>query len=244
MSALARIGHGNIVRLLDAGDDAHGPWLVIEHVEGVDVAALLDALRAGWARLEASDGRTVFLDEIGELPSRCSPGLLRAIGSRAVRRIGSFASTASSAAEAPSEAAAPTATARRARRRRALLSVGGGAIDCRPSHARQRRSPPRRSQRYPRRLRERRRPPTPRAWRGSRSGGARPSRASKMRQGDVAASMVDIGEALVELKAEGVAEALGRAGFAEVVTRDLGMAITTAHALVALSTRVSRALAT
>ena len=65
-----------------------------------------------------------------------------------------------------------------------------------------------------------------------------------MRQGDVAASMVDIGEALVELKAEGVAEALGRAGFAEVVTRDLGMAITTAHALVALSTRVSRALAT
>ena len=66
----------------------------------------------------------------------------------------------------------------------------------------------------------------------------------KERQGDVAASMVDIGEALVELKAEGVAEALGRAGFAEVVTRDLGMAITTAHALVALSTRVSRALAT
>ena len=66
----------------------------------------------------------------------------------------------------------------------------------------------------------------------------------KERQGDVAASMVDIGEALAELKADGVAEALGRAGFAEVVTRDLGMAITTANALVALATRVSRELAT
>jgi hypothetical protein len=41
-----------------------------------------------------------------------------------------------------------------------------------------------------------------------------------------------------------VAEALGRAGFAVVVARDLGMAITTANALVALATRVSRELAT
>lgn len=66
----------------------------------------------------------------------------------------------------------------------------------------------------------------------------------KERQSDVAASMVDIGEALVELKAEGVAQALGRGGFAEVVTRDLGMAVTTANALVALATRVSREFAT
>ena len=64
------------------------------------------------------------------------------------------------------------------------------------------------------------------------------------RQADVAENMVDIGLALAELKADGVAEALGRAGFAEVVTRDLGMAITTANALVALATRVSRSLAT
>jgi hypothetical protein len=55
VSALARIGHGNVVRLLDAGDDAHGPWFVIEHVDGVDVAALLDAVRASGARLGADE---------------------------------------------------------------------------------------------------------------------------------------------------------------------------------------------
>lgn len=55
VSALARIGHGNVVRLLDAGDDAHGPWFVIEHVDGLDVDALLDALRASGARLGADE---------------------------------------------------------------------------------------------------------------------------------------------------------------------------------------------
>jgi serine/threonine protein kinase len=43
---LARISHGNIVRLLDAGSDTHGPWAAIEHVDGLDAHALIEALRA------------------------------------------------------------------------------------------------------------------------------------------------------------------------------------------------------
>ncbi len=62
----------------------------------------------------------------------------------------------------------------------------------------------------------------------------------KERQTDIAANMVDIGLALVELKADGVAEALGRKGFSELVARDLSMSLTTANALIALATRVPR----
>lgn len=43
--ALARVEHGNVVRLLDAGADAAGPWLAVEHVDGIDGAALLEAAR-------------------------------------------------------------------------------------------------------------------------------------------------------------------------------------------------------
>ena len=64
------------------------------------------------------------------------------------------------------------------------------------------------------------------------------------RQTDIAANMVDIGLALAELKEEGMAEALGRSGFAEVCERDLRMPISTAHALVALATRVPREVVT
>jgi hypothetical protein len=64
------------------------------------------------------------------------------------------------------------------------------------------------------------------------------------RQTDVAASMVDIGLALAELKAVGVAEALGRSGFAEVCALDLRMALSTANVLVALATRVPREVVT
>jgi len=45
--ALAGIGHGNIVRLLDAGTDAHGPWIALEHVDGVDAHVLMESLRTG-----------------------------------------------------------------------------------------------------------------------------------------------------------------------------------------------------
>lgn len=43
--SLARVEHRNVVRLLDAGADATGPWLAVEHVDGVDGAALLEAAR-------------------------------------------------------------------------------------------------------------------------------------------------------------------------------------------------------
>ena len=62
------------------------------------------------------------------------------------------------------------------------------------------------------------------------------------RQADVAENMVDIGLALAELKADGVAEALGRVGFAEVCAEDLRMPLSTANALVAIATRVPREL--
>ena len=60
------------------------------------------------------------------------------------------------------------------------------------------------------------------------------------RQTDVASNMFDIGVALVTLKGDGIAEALGRKGFADIVTHDLRMALSTANALVALATRVPR----
>jgi hypothetical protein len=63
-------------------------------------------------------------------------------------------------------------------------------------------------------------------------------------QADAAANMVDIGLALVELKAEGMAEALGRASFAEVCAEDLKMSASTVNTLIAIATRVPRELAT
>lgn len=40
--ALAMVHHANVVRLLDAGRDDEGPWLMLEHVDGADVAALIE----------------------------------------------------------------------------------------------------------------------------------------------------------------------------------------------------------
>ncbi len=58
--ALARVTHGNIVRLLDAGRDAQGPWITLEHIDGVDAHALLAALDAmGDARLDALEAAWV-----------------------------------------------------------------------------------------------------------------------------------------------------------------------------------------
>ena len=64
------------------------------------------------------------------------------------------------------------------------------------------------------------------------------------RQTDVAANMVDIGLALHELRAEGVAEALGRNGFGEVCELDLKLPVTTALNLIAIATRVPREVVT
>jgi hypothetical protein len=77
--ALARVSHGNVVRLLDAGADAHGPWIALELVEGVDAHVLLESLRAGsdrlavdeaaWVAHEAARGMTAahaLCDDTGE----------------------------------------------------------------------------------------------------------------------------------------------------------------------------------
>jgi hypothetical protein len=64
------------------------------------------------------------------------------------------------------------------------------------------------------------------------------------RQVDIAANMVDIGLALAELKAPGVPESIGRAGFGDVCAQELNMAVSTANALVALATRVPREIVT
>jgi transcriptional regulator with GAF, ATPase, and Fis domain len=83
----------------EASPRAHKPFVV------VDCAALpenlLDAELFGHARgaftgavgartgaIEAADGGTVFLDEIGELPVPMQPKLLRVLESRTVRRVG------------------------------------------------------------------------------------------------------------------------------------------------------------
>jgi two-component system, NtrC family, response regulator GlrR len=83
----------------DASPRAKGPFIVIDcgalseslleselfgHTKGAFTGA--NAARAG--AIEAADGGTVFLDEIGELPLAMQPRLLRVLESRTVRRIG------------------------------------------------------------------------------------------------------------------------------------------------------------
>jgi hypothetical protein len=65
----------------------------------------------------------------------------------------------------------------------------------------------------------------------------------KQCQADIATNFVDIGVALAELKADGVAAALGRKDFADVCQRDLGLRVGSAHRMIALATRIPRELA-
>jgi hypothetical protein len=71
---LARLSHGNIVRLLDAGADAHGPWIALEHVDGVDAHVLLASLRASGERLA--------VDELAHLVHGAARGMSAAHGLR------------------------------------------------------------------------------------------------------------------------------------------------------------------
>jgi hypothetical protein len=62
----------------------------------------------------------------------------------------------------------------------------------------------------------------------------------KQAQRDVAGNLVEMGLALVELKAEGMATSLGCADFEELCRRELSMSPSTARRLMMVATRVSR----
>jgi transcriptional regulator with PAS, ATPase and Fis domain len=83
----------------EASPRRHGPFIVVDCAalpESLIEAELFGHARgaftgAGEARegaIEAADGGTVLLDEIGELPLQVQPKLLRALESRQVRRVG------------------------------------------------------------------------------------------------------------------------------------------------------------
>ncbi len=75
--ALARIEHRNVVRLLDAGADAAGPWLAVEHVDGVDGAGLLESVRGA---MEVDPGAGLTGAEIGWIIHEAAAGLVAAHG--------------------------------------------------------------------------------------------------------------------------------------------------------------------
>ncbi len=58
--ALARIHHGNVARLLDAGSDAAGPWMLLEPVDGLDVHALIESLRGADVRLSPHEAAWIL----------------------------------------------------------------------------------------------------------------------------------------------------------------------------------------
>lgn len=60
------------------------------------------------------------------------------------------------------------------------------------------------------------------------------------RRGEITDAFYDIGEALLRLREDPVPRLLGRSGFAELCTKDLGISATRAGELVAVVTRVKR----
>lgn len=63
----------------------------------------------------------------------------------------------------------------------------------------------------------------------------------KVKQTQIVDAFYEIGQALVRLKADGVAQAMGREGFADLLEKELGMSLTTAERLMSIVLHVRRA---
>jgi DNA-binding NtrC family response regulator len=72
--------------VLDCG--AIAPALFEDQLFGHEAGAFTNATRAATGLFEAASGGTLFIDEIAELPLDVQPKLLRAVETRAIRRIG------------------------------------------------------------------------------------------------------------------------------------------------------------
>lgn len=97
------VGKGMLAREIHAASDrAAAPFVVIDcaalavdvvesELFGHEAGAFTGASRAKPGLIEAAEGGTAFLDEIGELPLAVQAKLLRVIEERAVRRVGGVA---------------------------------------------------------------------------------------------------------------------------------------------------------
>src|SRR5207247_5532424 len=64
------------------------PSLVVSELFGHEKGAFTGAMQRGLGRFELAEGGTIFLDEIGELPSETQIALLRVLQEREFQRVG------------------------------------------------------------------------------------------------------------------------------------------------------------